>query len=534
MPGYTFQLIKESENRTWSYKSITWEPGWLRLLPVSDLLKDDPTLILSEWRGLDITNPGKSFVPKYATISHSWAVSDEVQRLSEIADRPFRIDLGNDQYHTISWEGLVQAAKAAQHLGCDFLWLDLACVHQDSSEDKKLQIQHMGHVYQRSVAVIVMPGGVASAQGVGHSAPWITRAWTLQEATLSPSKVHVLIKEPRLDTTNYDYEFMTIGPTYRIDQVDDDLALSKLQDLLTCRKRGLEITKVNKSTKEKTRVPFIVRCFGADEALITALEGVLRGDTDEMKRSAAWRSIYLRTSTKPQDMVFSVMHLLGVDIKVDYKRTREDLILELARRTKGLPSWLDIGEDIPFDAKFGLVPALPIFHPNDRPSYDVDHELVPANRYTESGTYIKEYDIKIQTSPTSTFDGDLICAKIFPITFRNASGASITSDSGETFTFNDVDQMKVTGSHVVVLGEAKVYGFGHLGLATFGGPQVIFVGRSERGIWERHGKRAVIPEKFVENSTRWHLKIGGKPGSEIKPCDCLITDIQLRTGVVCK
>lgn len=521
MPGYTIQLIKERDNRDWTYASIDWKPGWLRLITVSDLLKDDnPTLILSEWRGLDITNPGHSFVPKYATISHSWAASDEVQRLSEIADRPLRIDLGGGKYHTISWEGLVQAAKAAQHLGCVFIWLDLTCVHQDSSEDKKLQIQHMGHVYQRSVAVIVMPGGVASAQGVGNSAPWITRAWTLQEATLSPDNVHVLIKEPRRDTTNYDYEFITTGPMYQIDQVDDDLALSKLQNLLSCRKRGLQITKVNKSTKEKTRVPFIVRCFGADESLITALEGVLRGHTDEMKRSAAWRSIYLRTSTKPQDMVFSVMHLLGVSIKVDYKRTREDLILELARKTKDLPSWLDIGEDIPFDARFGLVPVLPIFHPNDTPSYDVDRELVPANKYTESGTYIQEYDIKIQTSPTSTFDGDLVCAKIFPITFQNASSASITSDSGENFIFGAVDQKSVTGSHVVVLGEARVYGLGHLGLAYFGGPQVIFVGRSERRIWERHGKRAVIPKGFVENARRWHLTIGGKPGSEIKPCDC--------------
>lgn len=523
MPGYPIQLIKERDNKTWSYASIQWKPGWLRLITVSDLLEgDNPTLILSEWRGLDITNPGQSHVPKYATISHSWAVSDEVQRLSEIADRPLRIDLGDNKYHTISWEGLVQAAKAAQHLGCDFFWLDLTCVHQNSSEDKKLQIQHMGHVYQKSVAVIVMPGGVASAQGADHSAPWITRAWTLQEATLSPSNVHVLIKEPRRDTTNYDWKITTTGPTYQIDQVDDDLALSKLQNLLSCRARGLELTKINKSTKEKTRVPFLVRCFGSDESLITALEGVLSGRTDEMKRSAAWRSIYLRTSTKPQDMVFSVMHLLGVTITVDYKRTREDLILELARKTKALPSWLDIGEDIPFDAKFGLVPALPIFHPNNTPSYDVDRELVPANTYTESGTFINAYDIKIQTSPTSTFEGDLICAKIFPIKFQNASGASITSDSGENFVFGDIDQTRVTGSHVVVLGEAQYYGLGHLGLAAFSGPQVIFMGRSEKGIWERHGKRASIPKKFVENAKRWHLTIGGKPGSEIKPCDCLL------------
>lgn len=70
------------------------------------------------------------------------------------------------------------------------------------------------------------------------------------------------------------------------------------------------------------------------------------------------------------------------------------------------------------------------------------------------------------------------------------------------------------------MGEAEVYGLGHLGMFDYGGPQVIFVGRSERGLWERHGKRAIVPKEFVENQRRWHLTIGGKPGSEIKPCDC--------------
>ncbi|OKL61632.1 hypothetical protein UA08_03378 [Talaromyces atroroseus] len=518
MPGYPIQRLRERADKAWSYESVNFTLGELRLITVRDLLEaDNATIILSEWRGLNLVQPS-GHVPKYATISHSWAPSEEVQRLSAAAYRPLRIDLGNNKYHEVSWQGLVEAAKAAQHLGCVFLWLDLVCVHQDSSEDKKLQIQHMGHVYEKSTAVIVMPGGVAATQGPEYYAPWITRAWTLQEATLSPSNVYVLIRAAKRDP-NYDYEIISTGPRYLVDNVDDKIALSKLQDLLSCRKTtGLKITKVDKVTKERTRVKFIVKCFGDDESLITALEGVLSGRTEAMKKSAAWRSIWLRTSTKPQDMVFSVMHLLGVSIKVDYHRTRDDLILELARKTKAFPSWLDIGEDMPYDSRFGLVPAIPIFHPNDTPSYRIANRLVPANTLIEHGTFIHDYDIKIQTSTTATFEGDLICAKIFLIHDQNSSHPSIFDLSGDKHTFGKLDH--ATGSHVVVLGEAQVYGLGHLGVFQYAGPQVIFIGKSAQGEWERIGKRTTIPKSYVDNAGRWHLTIGGPPGSEFTPCNC--------------
>ncbi|KAH8703875.1 hypothetical protein BGW36DRAFT_93271 [Talaromyces proteolyticus] len=516
MPGIPIQRLREREKKDWSYASVHWTPGELRLITVSDVLAArDATIILSEWRGLDFSKPGER-IPKYATISHSWSPSKEVERLSAAANRPLRIDLGNNKHHEISWQGLVEAAKAAQHLQCVFLWLDLVCVHQDSSEDKKLQIQHMGQVYQHSTAVIVMPGGVSAVQGPEHYAPWITRAWTLQEATLSPSNVYVLIRASKRDP-NYDYEMITTGPQYDIDNVDDTIALSKLQSLLSCRKSGLKITKVDKVTKERIDVPFIVKCFGNDEPLITALEGVLSGHTDAMKKSAAWRSIWLRTSTKSQDMVFSVMHLLGVNIKVDYHRTRDELILELARRTKSFPSWLDIGEDIPYNSRFGLVPDLPIFHSNDTPSYKIGCQMVPANKFTVTGTYITEYDIKIKTSVDTTFEGDLICAHIFLID-QNSTYVSISSHTGEKYDFRELDH--VAGSYVVVLGDAQVYGLSHLGLYQFAGPQVMFIGKSNQGEWERLGKRTTIPKSFVNGARRWHLTIGGPPGSQFTPCDC--------------
>ena len=549
MTGETIQTLRESEKKIWSYESVPIVPGALRLIKVNELLTKDATIAVSEWTDLDLTQgkPGveNSNIPKYATISHSWAASEEVQRISAAANRPLSIDLGekekpkknannddqdtdndNDKQnhdhatekklHEISWLGLTQAAKAAQFLGCEYLWLDLACIHQDRHDDKVLQIAIMGHVYERAIAVIVMPGGVAAAQDIDHYTPWMTRAWTLQEATLSPDNVHVLILHEKWDRDNYDYTVMTTGPWYNVKNIDDHLAVSGLRDLLSCRKGGLKIERTSKSTGYTEKVPFTVRCFGEDEALITALEGLITGQTDAMRKSAAWRSMWLRTSTKPQDMVFSVMHLLGVHIDVDYKRDREGLVLELARKTSSFPSWLDIGFNIPFDPRFGLVPALPLFLSNSAPCYDLDGE-VPVHKFIEQGTYITEYDLKILTPSDASMDGDIICSEIFAISYERQSEPTISNAQGATYSFAPHDQ--VTGSHIVVLGPAQVYGLAHLGLMGFQGPVVIYVGKSTEGVWERLSNRTMIPDSFVGNA-RSHLRIGGPPGAEILPCDC--------------
>ncbi|RYO85022.1 hypothetical protein DL766_005663 [Monosporascus sp. MC13-8B] len=281
--------------------------------------------------------------------------------------------------------------------------------------DKKLQIQNMGHIYGNAEAVIVMPGGVAAAQDAEYAAPWITRAWTLQEATLC-ANTHVLILHPEL-APGYDYEAAMSGSVYNITNIEGDLALSELQSLL--RSWRVTIKKIDKETRETiSSKEFAARCFGDDKRIISALQGVLAGHTPAMKRSAAWRSIWLRTSTKPQDMVFSVMHVLGVQIDVDYDRTREDLILELARKSASLPSWLDIGEGVPFDPRYGLVPALPPFNPNHTPAYIVGDASVPVGEFITKEQYISDYDIKILTPATASHDGDIVCAKILEIHLR--------------------------------------------------------------------------------------------------------------------
>ena len=522
MPGIPIQALRESEKKVWSY-GFHVVPGAVRFITVNEILQDDPRIVLSQWKDLDLGQEGHK-IPKYAAISHSWSPSDEVQRLSWNASRPLDIEVGevgHETIHQISWHGLRQAAKAAQHLGCTFLWLDLVCLHQTSSADKKLQIKNMGHLYEKATAVIVMPGGVAAAQHAEHEAPWITRAWTLQEATLC-TNVYVLILHDELDP-NYQQSMITVGGEYRITYIDGNLALSELRALLGSRV-GVTIGKIDRKTgKTVVEKRFAARCFGDNDAIITALEGVLEGRTLEMKRSAAWRSIWLRTSTKPQDMVFSVMHVLGTQIEVDYSRTLEDLIMELARKSTSLPSWLDIGGDIPFDARYGLVPAIPSHNPNSSRVYGTGIGTIPAERYITGDNYISKFSIKVLTHQNSFYDGDLVCAEIFEV-HRNSSGTQfISNGSGEKFEFPSDE---ATGSHIMVIGDITVYGLNGK-FYSLPGPAACYLKKSENGIWERVPSRIYVPDSFVGTGKRTHFRIGGTQKTETALCWCNMTNSEL-------
>ncbi|KAL6818835.1 hypothetical protein GGI42DRAFT_348046 [Trichoderma sp. SZMC 28013] len=368
MSSITIQVLRESDRRRWTY-GPNYVDGALRLFSVSSLLScDDATISLSEWRELDWNKTAEA-LPKYIAISHSWTPSAEVVRISQNANRPLDIEIGEDSPHTISWHGLQQAALAAQHLKYELLWLDFICLNQTSASDKKLQVQQMGYLYEKAAAVIVMPGGVSAAQAIELEAPWITRAWTLQEATLCP-KTYVLGLDGRPKMTEGRWQTFSKSPPGdfpSIDQVDGDLGITEIRDLFHSAYANIRIMRLNEDTNEPIdTIQWTVNCLGSGPVL-SALGAILLAKSPAMKQAGIWRSIWSRTSKYPQDMVFSIMHLLDVHLEVDYTRDMSDLIVELARKTSALPSWLDIGHDLPFSPKQGLIPMIPRHHPHRTP-----------------------------------------------------------------------------------------------------------------------------------------------------------------------
>ena len=118
---------RKSEEKKWKYEKYIM-PGKLRLITTASILEDDPWIIVLQYPHLDISKSSHD-MPRWAAISHSWKASAEVGELSWKAGEPLHIEveeetLHTDNINTISWHGLRQAAKAAEYLGLDFLWLD--------------------------------------------------------------------------------------------------------------------------------------------------------------------------------------------------------------------------------------------------------------------------------------------------------------------------------------------------------------------------------------------------------------------------
>ncbi|RYP31089.1 hypothetical protein DL767_005933 [Monosporascus sp. MG133] len=551
------QTFHESDQKPWAY-GPNHTNGALRLVNVSSLLTPDPKISLSEWRNLRLSD-GRN-IPSYAAISHCWTPSPAVIRLSALANRPLDITVGPSTLHHISWHGLCQAAVAARHLGCAFLWLDFLCLHQTSSLDKRLQIQNMGHIYSNAKAVVVMPGGVAAAQDMREEAYWMSRAWTLQEATLC-ANTHVLALHPAIYSDKA-YS-CTIGSTksasgYDFTNIQGDLALTELE-VGVALQRGVMLNLRHKATGEESTFEYIAQCFGRD-GCADALQVFFLASNSAMRKAAAWRCLWLRTSTKPQDMVFSVMHLLGAEIAVDYGRSLDDLILELARKTAGEPAWLDIGFEIPVNPRSGLLPSLPLFRPNQPPAYhDSNRRTVSASEYVQSGSYISKFDIRILTPMHGNVDGDWVCAAIFEAIESdspayidsedeggsNADESSSEENSGEENSSEDEDDsddssedddsrederggylarpVKVpigsSASHVMLIGARGCEGTG--GMFAFAGLAGRYLRRTGRGTWEVFGPEALLPKgRMRQGIARTHLKLGGAPGARMEACDC--------------
>jgi hypothetical protein len=422
-------IITDFESGLWTYKSSSREPGAFRAIEVAGLLKthpEKPRINLYEW--ID-----QQSWPDYAAISHVWQSSAAVKKIMEEMKQPLMVILEEGAVHEISWYGLVQAAQAAHHLECRYLWLDLLCIDQDAKrpedkkEEKKEQIKQMGRIYEKAKAVLVMIGGVGAVQGIDEPSSWIDRAWTLQEASLCKD-TYVVVDWQYAETFN-------IRPLFCDDDDDDadpdnedngEEPVQKNDDKLQVTFRRVQrnsgsdtASKVNGTTMSNAArvsvIPlrkllefdpttvseikfedgFRIKCFDSNpdaglhpNATRLALLAVLEGcDTNAaMKYCGVWRSLMLRTSKKEKDMIFSIMHLLEYTVK-DYNHEMKDLYEDVASMfaAKQLPVWLGVGggsgDIIP---RSGLVPTLPTWTEHQVRFYDLEPNISSSRAVSRS------------------------------------------------------------------------------------------------------------------------------------------------------
>ena len=198
---WIFRLSKASRpSSTFNLKDFS-EPGAFRLCYLSGGLR------VKEFKGLRLPTAEEcktSDLPAYAAISYVWNPSDWVaavrRRIAAYEQEP-KNEYNRLTHHLrlndICVQGIEQMQTAARHFKCKYIWLDRFCIHQNWHKDKKLQIKNMANIYRNAKVVLVTFGGCDSVQPLNKPASWISRAWTLQEATLCPDTYGLFQCPPR-------------------------------------------------------------------------------------------------------------------------------------------------------------------------------------------------------------------------------------------------------------------------------------------------------------------------------------------------
>ncbi|KAH9911212.1 hypothetical protein B0H21DRAFT_479603 [Amylocystis lapponica] len=306
---------------------------------------------------------------QYSALSYVWR-GNPVRRDMVDSLSTFNAAGAEDTSDPIGFAALYHACSASLLMGLEWLWFDRLCIVQTDRDDKALQIQRMAEIYRRCDACIVLPGGLLRLMSLQEETAWIHRAWTLQEA-LSPPKVWVVFEWQR-----------GTGQFYRC-QIEEVVwrqsAKVELGELLLAsigRDFGTGELPVRFLAQP---APKIIRAVQGSataglaqdaRAQVVALWGAmkLRGVAREQ---AIWRSALMRTSSRPVDMVFSIMGLFDVSLDPrhfhvdDRWSVTRDLAKELLRRD-GTASWLGVSFYLPPSPQLSTFPMFPQTSPEGR------------------------------------------------------------------------------------------------------------------------------------------------------------------------
>ncbi|KAJ5722182.1 hypothetical protein N7488_000217 [Penicillium malachiteum] len=298
----------------------------------------------------------------YVAVSYVWKgnslVADPSSPLYWIEELGTFSVKGAEDGDPISLDVLCHVCSAA--LSCKYsgshLWLDRLCIVQTSKKDKAWQIRQMYEIYKRCKICCVLPGGVQRLVSLDEDTAWIKRAWTLQEV-IAPyrSIVIFLADEDGIQQLEPVMDRLIIPPC--ITEIFPGLsAYGELRPLL----------KLSLGSSD-----FPIDVFGRNRAPIAALYGatILQVSHSyvekEVKEQMIWRCALMRTSSRPVDMVFSIMGLLSVDLDPDQFEKNDRLKATIALASKRLSyigskaSWLTAAYQLEPCLQISSFPLLP-------------------------------------------------------------------------------------------------------------------------------------------------------------------------------
>ncbi|KAI0641436.1 hypothetical protein C8Q79DRAFT_1014372 [Trametes meyenii] len=367
-----------------------------------------------EIRFIDCVAAGKgthetnlNFPPKdvpYAAVSYVWRGYPTKKPPTPL---PAFSVKGAESGEPINIRVFTQICAAAAREGVELLWLDRLCIMQTHKDDKAWQIQQMHNVYQRCAVCFVLPGGIGRLAELGEDTAWIHRGWTLQEL-LAPPRALVLFAWTHGAGS---YSGAAAG---RIEQITPcaQCAMADATDVLQLSIAG-EMSFAPDSPEggwDTTRhVSVPVHLFGAPAApQAWATMGALRLRGSEAGEGAVWRSALMRTSSRPVDMVFSIMGLFGValnpahfdgDDRVGATAVLAKKILEKGRSA----TWIGASFHLPTSAQLSSFPAFPRSSVSGRAMVVVEERMEEVLNVVD-GDYMSQWWLK--NAPKGRIDDD--------------------------------------------------------------------------------------------------------------------------------
>lgn len=379
----------------------------LRVLEYSDLSAQSYATISYVWRG--VIGPATAPMAKHGSFAVAGATDGD----------PISIDV------------LLHVCRACLIDKIPLIWLDRLGIIQTNREDKAWQIQRMYNVYALCTKCYVLPGGTRRLASIGEPTLWIHRGWTLQEA-VAPKECSVVIQ--------WEYDFGTFGnprkPLGTSGSVEEivsrESAQIRLSSLLKASvAENVEFRIRSPETWTGRKVDITIRIFGTDEEAgwrhAFALSAAMKPVDDAIdpqgagKKTAFWRSAQMRTSSRPVDMVFSIMGLFGVTLNPKEFEAHDRLgaTIALAReilKQGGSPTWLATSLSLPENPS---VRSFPRFPETDKAGVAV-YEV--ASQRLEAAELMQDVDGWLATEgiPGAQMDADgflTLTLKCVPVTW---------------------------------------------------------------------------------------------------------------------
>ncbi|KAL0568601.1 hypothetical protein V5O48_013389, partial [Marasmius crinis-equi] len=251
----------------------------------------------------------------YTTISYVWfGLVAEPSQLEK--EGSFRVFCGLRSDGTLREDGgpislkvLEHACRWASDSSSPYLWLDRLCILQTSKRDKAWQISRMYDIYADTEQSIVLPGGLQRLASVFDETSWADRAWTYQEAIVTWDHAIVLTKD--WHRPKEEQHWLVDGECHwqYLQQLfieGDDLLTRQLGKETAGESPCLIMGRNGKALNVLRRiVEYKVLNHLAAEGEETISEQTIR--------QLVLQGVAMRVSSRPVDMVFSLLGLMDVE-----------------------------------------------------------------------------------------------------------------------------------------------------------------------------------------------------------------------------